>query len=51
MEFQKYNVKKKEEEKKKKTRSKNYKKYIYMKFAVKKKGSFFRKVIGYTSEN
>ena len=47
LEFQNYNVK----EKKKKKRSKNYKKYIYMKFAVKKKGSFFRKVIGYTSEN
>ena len=41
----------KKKKKKKKTRSKNYKKYIYMKFAVKKKGSFFRKVIGYTSEN
>ena len=35
----------------KKKRSKNYKIYIYMKFAVKKKGLFFGKVISYKSEN
>ena len=53
MEFQKYNVKEKKKKKKKKTRSENYKKYIYMKFAEEKKiGSFFFcKVIGYKSEN
>ena len=38
LEFQKYNIK---EKKKKKTRSKSYKKYIQMKFAVKKTQAFF----------
>ena len=37
-----------------KKRSKNYKKYIYMKFALKKIGSFFffcKVIVGYKSEN
>ena len=43
---------KKEKIKKKFFKShKNYKKYIYTKFAVKKQGLFFCKVIGYKSEN
>ena len=49
LEFLKYNVK---EKKKKKQGQKNYKKYIYVKFALKKIGSFFCKIIvGYKSEN
>ena len=36
---------------KKKQGHKNYKKNIYMKFALKKIGSFFCKEIGYKSEN
>ena len=52
LEFQKYNVKEKKK-KKKKTWSKNYKIYIYMKFAEEEKNRvfFFCKVIGYKSEN
>ena len=38
LEFQKYNVK---EKKKKKKGQKNYKKYIYVKFALKKNRVFF----------
>ena len=48
LEFQKYNIK----EKKKKKSHKNYKIYIYMKFALKNRVFFFFcKVIGYKSEN
>ena len=51
LEFQKYNVK---EGEKKKQGHKNYKIYIYMKFAFSKKiGSFFfcKVIVGYKSEN
>ena len=43
----------KKRRKKKKTQSKNYKIYIYMKFAEEEKNRvfFFCKVIGYKSEN
>ena len=54
MEFQKYNIKeKKKKEKKRETKSQKLLNiYIYMKFAFKKLGLFFCKVIvGYKSEN
>ena len=49
MEFQKYNVK----EKKKKNKVTEIIKNIYMKFALKKIGSFFfcKVIVGYKSEN
>jgi len=61
LEFQKYNVKekkkkerKKEKKKKKKKGHKNYRIYIYMKFALKKNRVFFffcKVIVVYKSEN
>ena len=53
MKFQKYNVKEKKKKKKKNQGHKSYKKYIYMKFALKNRISFFfcKVIVGYKNEN